>query len=71
MKSIRQRIKESHDRHKSYVDVHCMDHSYEVCDRFFLWVKPHKSSIKFRKGAKLSPRFVGPIKFVEKKGLMA
>jgi hypothetical protein len=30
-------------------------------------VKPHKSSIKFGKGAKLSPRFVGPFKVVEKK----
>jgi hypothetical protein len=34
-------------------------------------VKPHKSSIKFGKGVKLSPRFVGPFKFVEKKGPMA
>jgi hypothetical protein len=34
-------------------------------------VKPHKSSIKFGKGVKLSPRFVGPFKIVEKKGPMA
>jgi hypothetical protein len=34
-------------------------------------VKPHNISIKFGKGAKLSPRFVGPFKFVEKKGPMA
>jgi hypothetical protein len=36
-----------------------------------LRVKPHKSSIKFGKGAKLSPRFVGPFKIVERKGPMA
>jgi hypothetical protein len=34
-------------------------------------VKPHKSSIKFGKGAKISPRFVGPFKIVENKGPMA
>jgi hypothetical protein len=34
-------------------------------------VKSHKSSIKFGKGAKLSPRFVGPFKVVEKKGPVA
>jgi hypothetical protein len=37
----------------------------------FLRVKPHKSSIKFGKGDKLSPLFVGPFKVVEKKGHVA
>jgi hypothetical protein len=36
-----------------------------------LQVKPHKSSIKFGKGDKLSPRFVGPFEIVERKGPMA
>jgi hypothetical protein len=40
-------------------------------DRVFLRVKPHKSSIKFGKGAKLSPRFVGPFEIVERKGPVA
>ena len=51
--------------------MHCVDCSYEVGDRVFLWVKSHKSSIKFGKGAKLSPRFVGPFEIVEKKRLVA
>jgi hypothetical protein len=71
MKTIRQRIKEAQDRQKSYVDAHQVDHSYEVKDRVFLWVKTHKSSIKFGKGAKLSPRFVGPFEIMERKGLVA
>jgi hypothetical protein len=33
-------------------------------------VKPHKSLIKFGKGSKLSPRFMGPFKVVERKGPM-
>ena len=71
MKTLRQRIKEAQDRQKSYADVHRVDRSYEVGDRVFLQVKPHKSSIKFGKGAKLSPRFVGPFEIVERKGPVA
>jgi hypothetical protein len=33
-------------------------------------VKLHKSLIKFGRGAKISPRFVGPFEVVEKKGPM-
>jgi hypothetical protein len=36
-----------------------------------LWVKSHKSSIKFGKVAKLSPRFMGPFEIMERKGPMA
>jgi hypothetical protein len=34
-------------------------------------VKLHKSSIKFGRGVKLSPRFLGPFELVEKKGCVA
>ena len=34
-------------------------------------MKPHKSLIKFGKGVKLSPRFVGSFEVVEKKGPMS
>jgi hypothetical protein len=71
MKTIRQRIKEVQDRQKRYVDTHHVECSYEVDDRVFLWVKPHKSLIKFGKGAKISPRFVGPFEIVERKGPVA
>ena len=71
MQSIIQRIKEAQDRKKSYVDVHRVDRHYEVDNWVLLRVKPHKNSIKFGKGAKLSPKFVGPFEIVEKKGPMA
>jgi hypothetical protein len=51
--------------------VHRVDRSYEIGDRVFLRVKPHKSSIKFGKGAKLSPRFLGPLEIMERKGPVA
>jgi pyridoxine/pyridoxamine 5'-phosphate oxidase len=71
MKMIRQRIKEAQDRQKIYVDAHRTRHSYEVSDRVFLWEKLHKSSIKFRKGDKLSPTFMGAFEVVEMKRLVA
>jgi hypothetical protein len=71
MKTIRQRIKEVQDRQKSYIDAHRVDRSYEFGDHVFLQVKLHKSLIKFVKGAKLSPRFVGHFEFVERKGNVA
>jgi hypothetical protein len=71
IQTIRHRIKEAQDRQKSYVDANRVDRSHEVDDRVLLQVKPHKSSIKFGKGSKLSRRFVGPFDIVERKGPMA
>jgi hypothetical protein len=66
MKTIRKRIKEAQDRHKSYANVHHVDRNYEVGDQVFLQVKPQKILIKCGKGVKLSPRFVGPFQVVER-----
>jgi hypothetical protein len=71
MQTIKQTIKEAQDQHKIYVDAHHVKRSYEFGDRVFLRVKPNKSSIKFGKGDKLSPRFVGPFQILEKKGPVA
>jgi hypothetical protein len=61
MKMIKGRLKEVQDRQKSYVDAHRVDRSYKVGDKVFLQVRPQKSSIKFGKGAKLSPMVCGTI----------
>lgn len=37
----------------------------------FLRVRPRKSPIRFGKGSKLSPRFVGPFKILERIGPVA
>jgi hypothetical protein len=52
---IRKRLKEAQDRQKSYADVHRTDQSYEVGDQVFIRIRPNKSTIRFRKGTKLSP----------------
>ena len=71
MTTIRARLKEAQDRQKSYADAHRIDRSYEVGDKLFLRVRPQKTSIKFGKGAKLSPRFVGQFVILEKLGPVA
>eukprot|EP00253_Pinus_taeda_P004557 PITA_04557 len=68
---IRQRLKEAQDRQKSYADAHRTDRRYEVGDQVFIRIKPNKSTIRFGKGTKLSPRFIGPFKVVERVGPVA
>jgi hypothetical protein len=67
----RERIKEAQARKNIYVDAHRIDCIYDIADKVFLQVKPHKSLIKFRKGYNLSPPFVGHFKVMQKKGPMA
>jgi hypothetical protein len=68
---IRQRLKEAQDRQKIYVDAHRTNRSYKVGDQVFIRIRPNKSTIRFRKGTKLSPRFIGPFKIQEKIGHVA
>ena len=55
MIQIRQRLKESQDRQKSYADAHKTDRSYKVGDQVFICMRPNKSTIRFGKGKNLSP----------------
>jgi hypothetical protein len=68
---IRHRLKEAQDRQKSYADAHRTNRSYEVGDQVFIHIRPNKSTIWFRKGTNLSPRFRGPFRVQEKIGPVA
>ena len=66
MMVIKQRLKEAQDCQKSYADAKHLDRSYEKGNRVFIHVRPKKSPFKYGKGAKLSPRFVGPFEILER-----
>jgi hypothetical protein len=68
---FRQRLKEARDRQKSYADAHRTDRSYEVGDQVFIHIRPNKSTIRFGKGTKLSPLFIGLFRIQEKIGPVA
>lgn len=48
-----------------------VDHSFREGEFVFLRVKPQKISIRFGKGSKLSPQFVGPFEIIKWVGLVA
>nr|GEZ62659.1 putative reverse transcriptase domain-containing protein [Tanacetum cinerariifolium] len=58
-------------RQKSYADVRCRPLEFNVGDKVMLKVSPWKGVIRFRKHRKLSPRFIGPFKILERVGLVA
>ena len=60
---IPQRLKAASDRKKSYANLKRKDIEYEVGDKVFLKVSPWRKVLRFRKKGKLSPRFIGPMKF--------
>ncbi|KAH9304109.1 hypothetical protein KI387_008513, partial [Taxus chinensis] len=62
---------EAQDRQKKYADQHRTDRSFEVGTKVFLRVRPHKSPIRYGKGSKLAPRFVGPFEILERLGPLA
>ena len=68
---IRQRLKAASDRQKSYADLKRKDIEYEMGDKVFLKVSPWRKVLRFGKKGKLSLRFIGPYKVLERIGLVA
>ena len=68
---IRQRLKASSDRQKSYVDFKMRDIEYEMGNKVFLKVSPWRKILRFGKKGKLSPKFIRPYEILERIGLVA
>ncbi|GJX04303.1 putative reverse transcriptase domain-containing protein [Tanacetum coccineum] len=64
---IKQRIQAACDRQKSYADLKRKPMEFQVGDRVMLKVSPWKGVVHFGKRGKLNPRYVGPLKVLEKK----
>ena len=71
MSLIRQRLLMVQSRQKSYADVRRRPLEFEVGDHIFLKVMPKRGVVRFGKREKLSPRFIGPFKILERVGIVA
>ena len=71
VKVIRERLKVTTNRQKSYADMRRKDIRYKIGEKVFLKVSPWKKVMRFRKKGKLSPRFIKPYEVIEKVGKVA
>ncbi|GJZ77008.1 putative reverse transcriptase domain-containing protein [Tanacetum coccineum] len=68
---IKQRKQAARDRQKSYADLKRKSMEFQVGDKVMLKVSPWKGVVRFGKRGKLNPRYVGPLKLLEKVGRVA
>ncbi|KAK1423394.1 hypothetical protein QVD17_18696 [Tagetes erecta] len=68
---IRAHLKAAQDRQKSYADKRRRPIEFQEGDYVMLKVSPWKGVIRFRKRGKLSPRFIGPFKIINRVGQVA
>nr|GEV71272.1 putative reverse transcriptase domain-containing protein [Tanacetum cinerariifolium] len=59
------------DRQKSYTDLKRKPMEFKVGDKVMLKVSPWKRVVRFGKRGKLNPRYVGPLKVLERFGDVA
>ena len=71
IQKIRVRMRTAQSRQKSYADVRRRNLEFEEGDPVFLKVAPMKGILRFRRKRKLSPRFIGPFKILERVGSVA
>ncbi|GKF47537.1 hypothetical protein Tco_0137339, partial [Tanacetum coccineum] len=63
---IKNRVLTARSRQKSYADRRTKSLEFEVGDMVLLRVSPWKGVVRFGKREKLSPRYIGPFKIVER-----
>jgi hypothetical protein len=68
---VRENLRVTQSRQKSYVDHRRRELSFEVRDFVYLKVSPMRGLRHFKVLGKLAPRFIGPFKILEKRGEVA
>ena len=71
VKVIRDNLKTTRDRQKSYADNRRRDLQFEIGDRVFLKISPWKGILRFGRQGKLGSRFIGPYEIMSKVGPVA
>ena len=71
VQTIRQNLKVAQPRQKSYADTRRRDLAFEIGDFVYLKVSPMKGVKRFHTKGKLSPRYVGPFKIINRRGEVA
>jgi hypothetical protein len=68
---VRENLRVAQSRQKSYADHRRRELSFEVEDFVYLKVSPLRGLRYFKVRGKLTPRFIGPLKILEKRGEVA
>jgi hypothetical protein len=68
---IRESLKVSQSRQKSYADKRRRDLSFEIGDFLYLKVSPMRGTRRFKVKGKLAPRYVSLFKIISRKGEVA
>jgi hypothetical protein len=68
---VRENLKTTQSRQKSYADNRRRELTFEVGDFIYLKVSPMTGMKRFKVKGKLSPRYIGPFKILERKGEVA
>jgi hypothetical protein len=68
---VRESLKVAQTRQKSYADKRRRDLSFDVGDFVYLKVSPMRGTHMFKVKGKLTPRYVGPFKIVDRRGEVA
>ncbi|WVZ81007.1 hypothetical protein U9M48_028434, partial [Paspalum notatum var. saurae] len=71
LRIVQENKRVAQSRQRSYADVRRRDLSFKVDDHVYLNVSPMRGIHRFNMKGKLAPRYIGPIKILEKKGEVA
>jgi hypothetical protein len=71
VRMVRENLSAAQSRQKSYIDHQRRELSFEVGDFVYLKVSPMRGLHHFKVRDKLTPRFIGPFKILEKRGEVA
>ena len=69
--NIKERMRTSQSRQKSYADKRRRPLEFEKGDHVFLKISPIKGVVRFGKKGKLSPRYTGPFEILGRVGAVA